>query len=233
MCEHNIFELTHGGILRKQRSITNLFPDFGDKVKGVADKGGLRLTKLEPQVWKFQIHSGTKDSVWYDGWMRFKNTEEMLRKHVPNAQLWTKSKQHVNLLKLAKEVMFDTDIQLYCSCPAFKYWGADYILSLNKYDAKLGDPETRAPNKRNPKQYGSMCKHLQNVMNVLPWYNTNMATWLRDEHTPYIRQLEDSLKQVQQGVSKAADQLGQMQAAEPREEPREEQPENPEEDRRR
>lgn len=181
--------------MRKQQSITRLFPDFGDKVQGIANKGGLRMTRMEPDTWRFKVHSGTKDDVWYDNVIHFKNIRDMLSKYVQNKRLWTRDGQHTNLLKLSKEVLNHVDLQLYCSCPAFKYWGSDYITSLDRYDAKFGEPERRPPNIRNPKQYGILCKHLHSLMNTLPWYNTTLATFLRDYYTEEIRNFEELIKQ--------------------------------------
>lgn len=48
-------------------------------------------------------------------------------------------------------------LKVHCSCPAFLYWGWQYISD------KLGAgiiPERRPPNIRNPKRKGMCCKHL-------------------------------------------------------------------------
>lgn len=225
-----LLEVTHSGLLRKQRSITRLFPDFQDKVKGIADKGGLRLADTTNDAWHFKVHSGTKDSVWYDDWFQFKNMYDLLDKHVRDTRLWTRDKQHVDLRKLAKKCMFNADVKVSCTCKAFKYWGSDYIVSLSKYDAKYGSPEVRAPNVRNPKQYGAVCKHLQNVLNVLPWYITTMATWLREHYTDEIREIENANKSGREEVGRQADALRRRQRPEPEEpdEPGREEEERPE-----
>jgi hypothetical protein len=196
-------ELTHAGVVQKQSDITSLFPDFADKVKGIADMGGLRMEGMDQDAWHFKIHSGTKPDVWYDASIKWLNVSEELNKYAANQNIWTKDQQHVNLLKLSKEVSTNADIQLSCTCKAFKYYGPDYILSLSQYNAKYGDPEHRPPNIRNPKQHGAVCKHLHNLLNVLPWWNTTMASWLRDNWTEEIRQIENRIKQDRpdQGMS--------------------------------
>jgi len=192
-----IDEIKYSGLTRKQKTITNLFPQFPSRVKAIAGMGGLRLYKVEPDLWHFKVHSGTKDDVWYDDYVRFKNIDEILRKHIKDRNLWNKTGTHVLLPRLAREVLFDTDIQLSCSCPAQKFWGHDYILSLNKYNAKYGKPETRPPKIRNPRQYGAYCKHLQNVINVLPWYESTMAKYLKQFYLEDIRRYEqDVLKKT-------------------------------------
>ncbi len=224
-----IDELTHAGLLRKQQSITRLFPDFGKKVKGIGDMGGLRLRQMDADTWNFKVHSGTKSGVWYDDVLRWKDLQQQLTNHAKDARLWTKDGQHVDLRKLAKTLLAKSDVQVHCSCEAFKYWGPNYILDLSKYDANAGPGENRPPNTRNPKQYGAVCKHLQNVLNVLPWYLTTMAKWLKDFHTEEIRRVENQLRQEQIGFKKAADELGKYQDDEPVEEP-EENPEEPTEE---
>jgi len=188
-----IDEVSYSGLARKQKTITRLFPQFPDRVKKIAGMGGLRLHKVKPDLWHFKVHSGTKDDVWYDDYVKFKNIDEILRKHTRNKKIWNKTGTHVLLPKLAKEVLFDTDMQLSCSCPAQLYYGGDYILSLNKYDAKYGKPETRPPKIKNPRQYGAYCKHLQNVINVLPWYESTMAKYLKQFYLDDIRKYEQEV----------------------------------------
>lgn len=213
-------EITLAGIARKQRSITRLFPEFPARVKGVANKGGIRLLQMQPDYWHFKLHSGTEDNLWYDGYIRFKDLVEFLSNKVGDRRLWTRSKEHVDLKKLAKKVMFDCQIQVSCSCPAFQYWGPSYILSLSKYDGKVGDRETRPPRKRNPRQYGAICKHVQAMLNAYPFYMTTLAGFLRDTHTGQIRYLENQAKKESGEFKKAAAELRRRKQAK-EEEPKE------------
>lgn len=222
-----INELTHAGILRKQQSVGNLFPSFKDRVKKIADMGGLRLRQMDADTWLFKVHSGTDASKWYDDTFKFKDLPAQLAKHTKDARLWTKSGEHVDLRKLSKTILTKADVQVHCTCPAFKYFGPDYILNLSQYDANAGRGDTRPPRIRNPKQYGAVCKHLQNVLNVLPWYITTMASWLKDFYVDDIRELEDQLKREQTGFKKAAGELDKMRTDRDRpvEEPEEEEEE--------
>lgn len=54
-------------------------------------------------------------------------------------------------------------IQVYCSCPDFKYRFA-YLATKNKYG--LDTNETRPASKTNPNNAGSICKHLITILNV-------------------------------------------------------------------
>lgn len=216
-------EITHSGVARKQRSITRLFPEFPGRVRAVAAKGGLRLLDLQPDLWHFKIHSGTDDSLWYDAYIKFKDLPGLIGSLVGDLRLWTKDRSHVDLRKLAKKVMFKAEIQLKCNCPAFQYWGPAFILSLSKYDGKYTDPERRPPRIRNPKKYGAVCKHLQNLLNVYPWYQSTMAKWLKDYHIKQIRRLERDAKREKEELKRAAVELGRRkEEEEPEEEEREE-----------
>lgn len=63
----------------------------------------------------------------------------------------------------------------YCvsNCPAYLYWGWQYI------DWQLGagvHPEDRFPKIRNPELKGAICKHLWQVLSVLPVYQTKIMS---------------------------------------------------------
>jgi hypothetical protein len=181
-------EISLANINRKQRSITKLFPSFHDRVEAVADKGGVRLRKLEPKVWRFKVHSGTKNNKWYSLNFQIKDIDSLITKHVSNKKLWTKSGEHVDLRKVARAIFFDADVNVSCSCPASQYWGPNY--QLTQADAKYGRQERRPPDIRNPHRYGTACKHLQALLYVLPFYISTVAKWLKDNYSGLIASLE-------------------------------------------
>jgi hypothetical protein len=211
-------EATAKDLMRKQKSITRLFPSFPDRVKAVADKGGIRLENVEDDSWHFKIHSGTKDDVWYDAYIEFKDIVGDLAKVIKDRRLWVKDKSRIDRRKMARKLANIADIQINCSCPADKYWGGHYIRSLDRYDAKQGDRETRPPRIRNPKQYGAYCKHLQNLMKVLPFYNDTMMRWVDDFYGDEVRTFEEETKKEYGWVTQAAQKLAK------RIEPKEEEP---------
>lgn len=59
------------------------------------------------------------------------------------------------------------DIKVMCDCPAFKWWGWQYIATQRDY--KYGSPQNIFPSIRNPRLRGSVCKHLENTLLVLPF----------------------------------------------------------------
>jgi len=199
-----IMEATLKQLQRKQKSINKLFPTFPDRVKKVADKGGLHLRDTNEDTWFFKVHSGTEAGKEYDAVVHFKELNWTLEKLVKDKRLWVKDKSRVDMRKLADKFFTLADVEILCSCPAFQYFGPAYILSKDKYDAKYSDRETRPPKKRNPKQYGAYCKHYANVMRVLPFYKTTLAKWLKDFHVDEISKFEEEAKEEFGWITKAA-----------------------------
>jgi len=199
-----IVEATFSDIKKKQKSITNLFPTFGKRVQAIGQKGGVRLRDTEEALWNFKVHSGTKKNTWYDIVVHFKNVEAVLARVAKDRRLWLKSKDRVDYAKLSRVFLDKADIQLSCSCPAQLYYGGDYILSKDKYDAKYGDKEKRPPKVRNPKEYGAHCKHVQAVFKVLPFYASTASKWLRDFYSDEIKAIEQGAEAEVRTFKKAA-----------------------------
>lgn len=219
---NELFEATASDLKRKQKSITRLFPNFPDRVKGVADNGGIRLESVEDELWKFKIHSGTKKDVWYDAYLYFKDIIPTLVKVIKDRRLWVGDKSRIDRRKLARKFMDVADIQVKCSCPAFQYWGPAYILSLGRYDAKYTNRELRPPNVRNKKQYGAYCKHIENLMKVLPFYNDTAMKWLEDFYEEDIKAFEKETQKEYGWLKAAAKELGKKKEGSDVKEPEEE-----------
>jgi hypothetical protein len=199
-----INEATFSDIKKKQKSITSLFPSFGKRVQKIGQMGGVRLRDTEEDIWNFKVHSGTQKNTWYDIVVHFKNVEAVLARVAKDRRLWVTSKNRVDYTKLAKAFLDKADIQLSCSCPAQLYYGGDYVLSKDKYDAKYGDKEKRPPKVRNPKEYGAHCKHIQSVFKVLPFYSNTASKWLRDFYSDEIKALEQEAGAEVRTFKKAA-----------------------------
>jgi len=58
------------------------------------------------------------------------------------------------------------DVRVFCSCPAFLYWGYRYIAWKHGFGLRR---ETRKPTTRNPHLHGSVCKHLEAVLKAIPF----------------------------------------------------------------
>jgi hypothetical protein len=204
-----LLEYTYNDIARKQLSVNRLFPKFPDRVRQVAAHGGVRFKEMFPETWHFTVASGTKDNVKYDVYVKFKNIYETLKKFVPDKRLWKKDGSGVDLRKLAQEVLNNVDMETSCSCPASLYWGPDYIRTQRK--AQYGDQEDRRPSVRNPREYGSLCKHGDLVWEVLPAYTMTFATHLKRFYEKSIKELEVVAQKTTAGMQKAATELGKKQ----------------------
>lgn len=198
----NLLEATIGDLLRKQGSITSLFPSFNDRVRKVND---INLSETTPFIWKFTVASASKPGHRYDVYVRWKNVAEVLKEKVLNMKLWKKDDSDIDIRLLAPEVMNDTDVELFCSCPADIYYGGQYIRTQKH--AKYTEPETRPPVKKNPKQYGAFCKHTQKVFNQLPFYITRFGSWLKKNYNEDIEELAKQAKKRTGAFKKEAEFL--------------------------
>lgn len=70
------------------------------------------------------------------------------------------------------EYIRESKLKVWCSCPAFLYWGFQYISWRKGYGLVK---ETRPPRVRNPRQQGAVCKHLYQVMQVFPFWANALA----------------------------------------------------------
>ena len=65
------------------------------------------------------------------------------------------------------------DVAISCSCPAFLYWGFDYIVS--QLGSKVGDTQTIFPKVRNPELSGVLCKHAYRTISAFGSYWAKIA----------------------------------------------------------
>lgn len=64
-----------------------------------------------------------------------------------------------------EQVILESPIRCFCSCPAFLYWGFKYVYwrkGVGLY------PEHRVPHVRNPKLKTGGCKHLHAILSIWP-----------------------------------------------------------------
>ena len=215
-------EATVSDIARKQRTITSLFPAHPGRVEKVGHMGGVRLGKLGTETWHFKIHSGTKKSTWYDAVVHFSNITGTLNKLVMDKRLWVKDQSKVDLRLLAGEFRSQSEVKIECNCPCQQFWGFNYILSKDQYNAKYGSAETRSPSKRNPRQYGAICKHLDALFKSLPFYNSTIARWLNDFYGKDIQELEALANKESEKFKKAGKELGKKVEPKKEEKPKQE-----------
>lgn len=100
----------------------------------------------------------------YNGWftyVQFDDWENLLCDH------------ELNSVEIARLLLWAGNIRVHCPCPAFKYWGMQYIVTT-KDSAII--PEIRYPRIRNPQLKGVVCKHLNRCIKVLPFHLGNIAS---------------------------------------------------------
>jgi len=200
------------GIDRKQRSITKLFPSFDDRVKAVGKAGGIELENEEPGVWYFKSSSVTQapGQKIYDIIVKFSDIEKQILRLAQDQRLWKADKSGLDLKKLATEIFDEADVKISCNCPAAKYWGFDYIQTKRR--TKAGDPETRRPRIRNPHEYGVACKHIQAVLDTLPFYKGTLASHLKRFYSKEVAEAEKSVRRMQKGLHAGTEFLKKREA---------------------
>lgn len=190
----SLCEVTMAALKKGQLDITRLFKNFPDRVKDVASSGGAKVSEAGRDFWRFGVASASEKGKKYDVPLFMTNIVTLLRQHVANNSLWVSDGSKVDLNKLAAAMYSDVDYKLTCTCPAFQFYGGAYQATKDGY--KYGKKEVRPPVKRNPKEYGVACKHLQLVMDVLPFYRQSFARYLKEYYGSDISALEKEFKEV-------------------------------------
>jgi len=89
-------------------------------------------------------------------------------------------KSHGEVVERIITTMVETPLKMFCSCPAFQYWGYRYITQM--YASCLGRfTERRFPSVRNPNLEGVMCKHLTHCLYLLPLYAQSLSRDIREQ----------------------------------------------------
>jgi len=203
-----------GTLLRKQDSITRLFPPFYDRVDKVASAGGVRLVGEKPGLWHFKVASATTPGAKYDNYVQFANIQKIIQDGVHDMANWNKDKTAVDLRKLGAMVVDKADLHISCNCKAFQYWGPAYITT--KRGSKYGAPENRPPKERNPREYGAMCKHAQLMFDVIPFYKSTMAGHIKRFFSKDVMAAAEDMKKQTGAFKKGAEFLkGKQKEQEP------------------
>ena len=188
-----LLEYTFKQFLRKQNSITSLFPKFKDRVRVLSRKGGIKLYDMLPDgLWHFKIKSSKKPGVKYDVYLKFKDLDTEIKTFVPIKKLWKKDGSGINYSELAAEIFNHADFELSCGCESDLYYGFKYIRTQR--DAQFGDAENRRPKIKNPREKGIVCKHSQLLLTALPFYVQDLASYLKDYYGDEISKIENKAK---------------------------------------
>lgn len=124
----------------------------------------------------FVKYVGTKGNVVkffvpnkYNGWntyIQFPDWMEQL------------SDESLSAPEVARLLLWAGHIRVHCPCPAFKFWGMQYIMTTK--DAAIV-PEVRYPHIRNPHLKGVVCKHLNRTLKVLPFHLGSIASAIKNQ----------------------------------------------------
>lgn len=83
-----------------------------------------------------------------------------------------------NSVESARLLLWGANLQLHCGCPAFLFYGHEYVLT--QIDAAIV-PEDRFPTIRNPNLKGGLCKHLTRTMKVTPFHLGDLARVIKEQ----------------------------------------------------
>lgn len=185
-----ILEYTFKQFKNKQKSINTLYKKHPERITQILNNGGARLVETAPDYWRFKVPSGTTKGVKYDVYLRFKDLPDMINKYGKMTRtVWKKNGSGINTSLLADQIYAHADLEISCSCQSDLYSGFQYIRTQK--DANYGEPENRAPIKRNPRELAIVCKHADVVMNRLPFYSRNtLANYLLEFYQDEITGVE-------------------------------------------
>jgi len=111
----------------------------------------------------FRTNSATTPGLYWHQYIELSDIEEAIR-----LQARDRLMSNVDVVNLA---VFG-DLKFHCNCPAFKYYGFQYMATELDYAIV---PESRPPTIRNPNLEGTVCKHLYQVLQRLPMHITVIA----------------------------------------------------------
>jgi hypothetical protein len=203
-------------LIADQGDITQLFPKNPERVKLVGTSGGSRMADSRPpDTWHFKVASASIDGHRYNVYVRFKNIKEEIKTGVGDKDNWKNDGTGVDHRKLAEDILANVDIEVGCSCPADLYWGFKYVRSRGGKDSNYGPPETRAPRVRNPREHGAYCKHIQLMLQTLPFYKGDFAKFLMKFYNVEIGDAEKGMKKKDEKPEKEKKEVVKPEKKEP------------------
>jgi hypothetical protein len=127
----------------------------------------VRIVGIKGNIAKFFVPSPTKINSW-NCYIQFTQWNEQLRD------------TSITPTEAARLLLWSGDIKMHCACPAFLFWGMQYILT--QLDTAIV-PENRFPHIRNPNLKGIACKHLRRTIKVLPFHMGDMAKAIKEQRS--------------------------------------------------
>lgn len=130
---------------------------------------GIKLAGIEGNTMQFLINSSeyAQNRIQYQCSVQFDQWEEVSQD------------TDLNFVEKARLLLWVGNIRLHCTDPSFLYWGYQYLLTA--LDAAVY-PEERKPQVKNPDERGIVCKHLNRILRVLPFYSGDIAKALKAQY---------------------------------------------------
>ena len=115
--------------------------------------------------------------------------------------------QNLNLQDAVRQAVFEGEVKVYCTCPAYHYWGFKFINTT--VDAAIRS-EGRFPIDRNPTLRGTVCKHLMQALQVLPFNAGFIMKEVRLRREDQAQRRKSKRKGKREGFSVQADLLSEF-----------------------
>jgi hypothetical protein len=152
---------------------------FTDLMHAIGEPRDLPYQDYAPLV-KYVRYIGTKFSI-----MKFIVPSRTSLNEWPCYIQWTQWGEQVRDSSItapeaARLLLWSGDLRIHCGCPAYLFWGMQYI------DTQLDiaiRPEIRYPGIRNPDLKGIACKHLIRTLKVLPFHLGDMAKAIKQQRS--------------------------------------------------
>lgn len=125
----------------------------------------VRYVGTQDNIMKFFVPSPTKINRW-NTYIQWTQWHEQVRD------------TSITATEAARLLLWGGDLRWHCACPAYKFWGMQYIST--ELDIAIIS-EIRRPNIRNPQLKGIGCKHLIRCTKVLPFHLGDMAKAIKEQ----------------------------------------------------
>jgi hypothetical protein len=127
----------------------------------------VRYVGTKGNIMKFFVPSSTRINRW-STYIQFSQWAEQVRD------------TSITAPEAARLLLWAGDIRIHCACPAYLFWGMQYIDTM--LDIAIF-PETRFPAIRNPQLKGIACKHLLRTLRTLPFHLADMAQAIKQQRS--------------------------------------------------
>jgi hypothetical protein len=129
---------------------------------------GVMFDGVEEDTLMFRMKSSEfeKNRIIYQCMIKFDNWDEIGQD------------PDLNYVEKARMLLWTGNIRVHCSDPSFLYY-YQYITTV--LDASIY-PEDRKPVRNNPQERGIVCKHLNRVLQVLPFHSGKIASAMKAQY---------------------------------------------------